>query len=271
MKQLSEKKLIAFDLDGTLLTDKKRILFATKQYIKKAQKNNIFIVLSSGRPFRAMEKYYKQLKLNTPMICYNGAYVVEPNTNKIITERYFNRKIILDIYNTIPKDILLSAMSEDNFNIWVDENDEFLSFFYLKKGMSVHHGNFGTTLDKDVLTFIMKYVDTPNNRAAIKRIVTKFPTIDVRFWTCHNYCEIYFKDINKHVAIKNVAKRLGIKDSNIYAFGDNDNDVEMISGCANGVAMANSPQFVKDLTKNVTKKDNNHNGAVSYLIDNNIR
>ena len=70
--------LIAFDMDGTLLNDKKNISFLTRHYLKKLSRQGHKIVLASGRPSRAMNRYYDELGLSTPMICYNGAYLFSP-------------------------------------------------------------------------------------------------------------------------------------------------------------------------------------------------
>ena len=56
-----DKKLIAFDMDGTLLNSKKKISFLTRQYLKRLSKKGHIIVLASGRPSRSMINYYKQL------------------------------------------------------------------------------------------------------------------------------------------------------------------------------------------------------------------
>ncbi len=71
MKKEIERRIIAFDMDGTLLTHKKKISFLTLYYLRKLTKQGHLIVLASGRPSRSLKKYYNQLKLKTPMICYN--------------------------------------------------------------------------------------------------------------------------------------------------------------------------------------------------------
>uniref|UniRef100_UPI003015FAA4 HAD-IIB family hydrolase n=1 Tax=Oceanobacillus massiliensis TaxID=1465765 RepID=UPI003015FAA4 len=75
----NKKHLIALDLDGTLLTDKKEISSRTKQTILTAMDEGHIVVIATGRPHRASIDYYKQLGLNTPMVNFNGALIHHPN------------------------------------------------------------------------------------------------------------------------------------------------------------------------------------------------
>ena len=76
-----EYKLIAFDMDGTLLNNNNQISNLTKKYLIKLASQGHKIIISSGRPIRGIISYYKELKLNTPIICYNGAYIYPGKEN----------------------------------------------------------------------------------------------------------------------------------------------------------------------------------------------
>ena len=79
MKKTVKPYIIALDMDGTLLNSKKEISFKTALYLKKLSKQGHKIIISSGRPKRSIERYYNQLKLNTPVIGYNGELIYSPN------------------------------------------------------------------------------------------------------------------------------------------------------------------------------------------------
>ena len=75
----NKKYLIAFDMDGTLLTDKdKQISPKTLQYLHHLVNEGHLIVLASGRPESELLPYYEQLGLNSPIACFNGVAVVHP-------------------------------------------------------------------------------------------------------------------------------------------------------------------------------------------------
>ena len=98
MVKTNQPYLIAFDMDGTLLNERKSISFKTKHYLRKLAKQGHKIILASGRPSRALYKYYYQLKIDTPMICYNGAYYFSPfdkNFKPVAFE--FPRKTIIEV------------------------------------------------------------------------------------------------------------------------------------------------------------------------------
>lgn len=69
---MSKRFLIALDLDGTLLKDDKTISERTKKVLDQVQKEGHIVMISTGRPYRASELYYKQLNLTTPIVNFNG-------------------------------------------------------------------------------------------------------------------------------------------------------------------------------------------------------
>ncbi len=75
---MSHPLLIAIDLDGTLLTDAKKISPRTKKALQLAMKQGHKVVISTGRPFRSSEPYYQELQLDTPIVNFNGALVHHP-------------------------------------------------------------------------------------------------------------------------------------------------------------------------------------------------
>ena len=86
----NNKHLIALDLDGTLLNDKKKIGFFDYFHLRRLSKKGNMIVLCTGRPIRATIQYYKKLKLNTYCSCYNGARIATPTSDEIFSIRKFS-------------------------------------------------------------------------------------------------------------------------------------------------------------------------------------
>jgi HAD superfamily hydrolase (TIGR01484 family) len=75
---MTQPYLIALDLDGTLLKDDKTISEHTKSILQQGIEHGHHVVISTGRPFRGSEQYYKELGLTTPIINFNGAYIHHP-------------------------------------------------------------------------------------------------------------------------------------------------------------------------------------------------
>jgi hypothetical protein len=77
-------KILAFDLDGTLLTPQKSILPESVEALRAAQSVGIKIILTSGRHNSTIQPFYEQLGLATPVICCNGSYMYDFSKEKII-------------------------------------------------------------------------------------------------------------------------------------------------------------------------------------------
>lgn len=72
---MKNRYLIALDLDGTLLKDDKTISEKTIKVLNKVKEEGHVVMISTGRPYRASELYYKQLDLDTPIVNFNGAFI----------------------------------------------------------------------------------------------------------------------------------------------------------------------------------------------------
>lgn len=122
--------LIALDLDGTLLTSQKTIDRSTAAYLRKLSKHHV-IVLASGRPYRSMIKYYHQLQLTAPMICYNGAFVTSPLENNQHKAFEFPKEVVKAIYLDVGDAYLDNVMCETNEDIWLLQEENGLADFFL--------------------------------------------------------------------------------------------------------------------------------------------
>lgn len=76
-------KVIALDMDGTLLTSEHRISPATREALQQARDQGTEVILVTGRHFMTARPYHHELQLTTPMVCGNGAYLYDPHKNAI--------------------------------------------------------------------------------------------------------------------------------------------------------------------------------------------
>lgn len=255
----NEPLIIAVDMDGTLLNDKKRICKKTLFYLRKLSRKGHKIVISSGRPIRAIETYYKQLKIDTPIICYNGAYVFSPTDKKFPTHSFeFPKKLIIEISQKI-KSHIKNIMCETNDEIWVDVEDPYLAKFFWYEGMNIHVGELKDTLKIDPMTCIVQTPKEYKDTREIDAILEKYPAIGARFWTGSPYFELFYKGISKGAGLKKIADYLGIPQSQVIAFGDSTNDIEMFDYAGTAVLMSNGKDKITN-TDMLSVKDNNHNG-----------
>ena len=262
----NEKYLIALDMDGTLLNSKKKISFLTRHYLKKLARNGHKIILASGRPSRSLKPYHKLLKLDTPMICYNGAYVFDPNDPNFKPRIFaFPKEIVKELTTKLEK-YTANIMCEDDVNIWVDKEDKYLAKFFWYDNMDIIFGDLRKTLNKDPMTMIVQMrKEDEEAKKDIVNICSKYEGLSARFWTGSPYFELYFVETSKGASILDIASYYQIPQKNIIVFGDAENDVEMINIAGYGVAMINGKTSVKEKAPIISLKSNDKDGIYHTL------
>lgn len=265
MKKVVEPYLIAFDMDGTLLNSKKKISFKTAYLLKKLAKQGHKIVISTGRPIRSTLPYYNKLKLDTPMVCYNGELVYSPFDKNFTEERHaIPKEVIFEVLEKI-KGNALNVMCETDDEIFVDEEDTYLGKFFWYKGMKVHKGNIKDIIYKDTMTFLVHCPDEYRHANEIEKIVEKWPDLVPIFWIGSPYFEIHHKKTSKGTGIKTIAEYYNIPQERVIAFGDATNDIEMFEYAKTSVLMSNAKYDLKEKTTMISLKDNDHNGIYYTL------
>lgn len=259
-----KRHLIAFDMDGTLLTDKEKIIDGkTKQYLIELSKQGHIIILASGRPRSELMPYYKELNLNTPLVCFNGIHCFNPNDKnfKQIAKTY-PKEWLFDIIKQLKGRSLTNAFVEDGENVWMLEKDEELYKKMWPHGSErdIIYGDFEKTLSRNPMTLITICKGIKCDEELYKNVVKKYKKGNYRFWWNSTCGEIFFGKISKAECLEKIRKYYRIKRKNTIAFGDYTNDIEMIKWANIGVAMANAHDDLKKVATIITSKDNNNNG-----------
>ena len=259
--------LIALDLDGTLLDDKKLILEHTKNYLLKIKEAGHKIVIATGRPLRSFKHYYEQLGLDTPIVAYNGAYIAHPSNSQFKEIAFaFPLSVIKSIYQDIGEQHVDNIMCETNHNIWLLKEDHDLESFFWHKNMNIILGDIRQTLDEDPMTMIIKSVHrNTKTDNLIKHAVKKHPGLKMRFWGDSPFSEIYYSNISKASGLKIVLKYYGIPSQRLIAFGDAENDKEMLKLAHYSFAMLNGNAIAKKAAKKISTYANNENGIYFEL------
>lgn len=260
------RHLIALDLDGTLLNKDKKISRGNLTYLKSI-KDQHTIVLATGRPYRSFIKYYQQLGLNTPMVCYNGAYVTNPTDRKFRSKAFaFPQRVVKAIYQTIGEANLDNVMCETNERIWLLKEEKNLASFFWHENMEIIYGPLVTTLHEDPMTMIIKVKQRKKTLDdQVFRAVEKHPGLKVRFWGKSTFCEIYYGHISKGSALMQILKQYGIDQAHFISFGDAENDKEMLQLSPLSFVMKNADKHIKKYGKGVTRHDNHHDGVSDEL------
>ncbi len=260
--------LIAIDLDGTLLTEQKSISKHNKQVIKKAIQMGHIVCIATGRPYRASQMYYQELQLNTPMVNFNGAFIHHPHNKEF---GFYHTPLEL----TTAKTIIETCEAFQVKNIMVEIIDDFYIRYYdevliktFTMGESpIKFGNLHHILTDHPTSILIHPQD--NHVEQLRKLLktAHAEVINQRVWGAPwNVIEIVKAGLNKAIGLEKIAQYYSIPKERIIAFGDEDNDLEMIEYAGIGVAMGNAIPQLKTIADKITLT-NELDGIAVFLED----
>ena len=264
-------KLIAIDIDGTLLNEKKHIEKAQKKAIHEAIEAGIKIVLCTGRPLYGILPFYKELGLHELdqegyVILNNGCSVHKTKDWELIECSEITPDDMEHLYKFSEKyDINFTLVDEmQYFNIGRKPTKELIidaQFVFSDiTDITLEQAKSG----KYKIVKVM-FLGDPEE---MKKFQTEYEdTIKERYEGVLSQSYVYEvlpKGYNKGTGLKNLAEKLGIKQEEVMAIGDGNNDVEMLEYANYGVAMGNASELAKNAAKYTT--DTNENDGVAKAI-----
>ncbi|WP_102347378.1 Cof-type HAD-IIB family hydrolase [Bacillus sp. Marseille-P3661] len=261
-----KQHLIALDLDGTLLTDEKTISDRTLKTIQEVRHRGHVVMISTGRPFRASQIYYQQLQLDTPIVNFNGAHIHHPKDE---TWGNYHSPMDLDvakqIIDTCNKFNIYNILAEIKDDVYIHYYDETIMEIVSMGNPLIQTGSLADTLKFDPTSILIH--PNKNDVETIRHYLSKElgTLIDHRKWGAPwHVIEVVKSGINKAVGVSKVADSFNIPPERIIAFGDEDNDLEMLEFAGYGVAMGNAIEEVKSIANEITET-NEEDGLAAYL------
>lgn len=236
-------KLIAIDMDGTLLNNKYEVSSYTKEVIKQAQKAGIHIVLSTGRPLVFCYDYHVDLGLTTDIVTANGAQIWTPD-QKLLAEYTFESEIAEELWHYGDKNAHYMWMVATNE---LFRNSTRPIDFYEHEWIKLGFGKLNE-----------------QQKALILEKMITYPNIEITSSSISNI-EINHESVNKANGLKLVCERLGITFDNVVAIGDNLNDKSMLEAAQIGVAMNNAIPEIKEIADFITTS--NESDGVANVIN----
>ena len=264
-------KLIAIDMDGTLLNEKKHIDEAEKEAIHEAIEAGIKIVLCTGRPLYGILPFYEELGLSELdsegyVILNNGCSIHKTKDWKLIDQVNFTSDDIEYLYKLSESYNINFTLVNDTyyFNIGRKPTDELIKdagfVFSDITDISLEEAKSG----KHKIMKIM-FLGDPEIMADFQEknediIKSKYSGVLSQSYVY----EVFPKDNNKGTGLKKLAEKLGIKQEEVMAIGDGNNDIEMFEYANYSVAMKNATELAKKAAKYET--DSNENDGVAKAI-----
>lgn len=263
---MTEKHLIALDLDGTLLKDDKTISEKTKNVINKAREQGHVVMIATGRPFRSSEMYYRELNLDTPIVNFNGAFVHHPlDQHWGIFHSPLDIKVAKDIVEALEDFTFHNIIAEVIDDLYFHYHDEKLIDIFKLGTPQVTTGDLRRFL-KASPTSMLVHTDEEHVKTIRSHLSeVHAEVIDHRSWAApFHVIEIVRNGLNKAVGLKKASDYFNIPSSRIIAFGDEDNDLEMLEYAGRGIAMGNAISELKNVANEVTLS-NEDDGIAIYL------
>ncbi|MDO4938548.1 MAG: Cof-type HAD-IIB family hydrolase [Lachnospiraceae bacterium] len=266
-------KLIAFDLDGTLLTTDKKITPRTYDALKNAAGQGVHIVPATGRFLRTVPQEIKDMDFVDCIISINGAYVIDMKTGEEIyrSEIPVNEAIdIMSFFDTMPvaydcymnNDSFINQKMMDEIESYVDDR------FYLdlvwkhRKGvpeLKEHIRASGHDIQK-----IMAYTkDMEIKRYLMDNLESMFPGLKVTS-SIKNNVEINASGADKGKALEAVAQYFHIDISETMGFGDSYNDIPLLRAAGTGVCMGNGNDVTKS-SADIIAPSNDDDGVAQII------
>ena len=246
-------QLLVLDLDGTLLRNDKTVSNETVESLIEFKNRNNKILFATARPPRDAYKYVPQKLRDNPIICYNGACMIDGK------EILYKKEMSKDTVHQIIKQSEKSGYHQICFEI----DDKLYSNF----DTSDFFGKTPTEIvDLTKLDMNTVYKVIICNKTPISHdFLTILPNTCKGIVTDNGQlCQIMDEKVSKWNSIQALMKTWNIKDKDIIAFGDDYNDLEMIKHAGIGVAMGNAEKVVKESANFVTDTNMNE-GIAKYL------
>jgi hypothetical protein len=258
-------KLIAIDMDDTILNRDLLIMEKTLLKINEAKKLGVKIVLSSGRSSKSMLSYIHKHRFDEFFISFNGALLTNANSNEILFDKKVEQKYVHQLVD-ISREYNINMQMYYKDNIYVEKYNEKTMRYEKLSGIEA---KLVDDLKRVPFTGSIKVLFNHNHEELFKLK----PLVEERFgdnlnifFSKPHYLEFLNKEANKGLALMALARHLNINANEIIAIGDSFNDVSMIEYAGIGVAMANAHPLVKQKANYVTSKDHNNDG-VAEVID----
>lgn len=288
-------KLIAVDLDGTMLNSYGEVTENTKRVIRKTIQNGTEVIIASGRSIDSIKTIAKEIKSEKYMIAGNGAVVYDIKNDKIIYEKYIPKSKALDIIRTCEQNSIY-------YNVYTNKSIiasslRYNVLYYYKENIKKEDSKkTKITLVDDIQKYVeemqdekvMKIFICDSTESVFNSIIKKFDGIQdvevldvshmsrkiIKHGTTeipieYYYTEISMKNVDKWYAIEYLIEKLNISKDEVITIGDNMNDKKMIEEAGLGIVMKGSTPVVTKIADYIT--DDNNNEGVAKAIEKFIR
>ena len=260
-------RMIAVDLDGTLLDPDGTINPRTVRAARAAMEKGARFVLSSGRMPRALRGIGLSIGVNAPAVCFNGGAVVNLQTEESLYRTPVPLKLARDIAREAEKMGLYLHAFVHGAYIAPEYNDKTAAYERLcGVKANVVNGKISENLDEAPMKLLI--LDTPEGaERALPALKSAFQGRATFMRSQKHMIECVDQNTGKANALTYLAGALGISPSEALSFGDGQNDLDMLLWSGESYVMANAPDSLKAASERFRVAPSNASQGVARVIE----
>lgn len=258
-------KMIAFDIDGTILNDRGELTPRTLAALRRAMASGIKLVCATGRMYPSALPILRQIGVTSPSVILNGAQIRNPVTHEVIYEQTLGRDLTREMLGFYRDNGWYIQLYHDDRLLVADDGDERCKYYEsISKVKAIPLGGdfwkfdgasakmLGISFDPD----IYKIMFNKTNAAFSGKIYSAASQ--------GRFIEFVHPEVNKARSLARAAELSGISRGDVLAFGDGDNDREMLAWAGVGAAMGNARDGVREQA-DIVVPDNNNDGVAATI------
>lgn len=245
--QLSDFKLIVFDIDGTLVGSSHQIHSYTKKVLLRLHDIGMPFTLATGKILPATKAQADELQIKLPLIFSNGS-VLQMSSGEILYHECLPEEVAQKV-------IRISEERGEDLVIYMDDkifmkamNDNIYPIYSMVNSGLYEIGswkNISSQLDQVTKCLFIDQTSQQNLLELEKVFLSEFSGLADVVHTSAKLVEVMPKDVTKASAVRRLASGMGIRMSEVMAFGDYDNDAPMLAGAGLGICVENGSEAAK--------------------------
>lgn len=263
-------KVLALDIDGTVMTSQKKVTQRTIDAITQAQEQGVKVVLASGRPPLGMKPLAHRLQLDRYegyILSFNGGKIIDCKTQETIFEQLIEPEWASKLYDAAKEnDVhILSYTKDGNAVVTEHPDDSYIELECRLNNLPMQH----VASFKDYIRFpVNKCIMTGDGEylAAVEPRIKELVNGHLNAFRSEPFfLEIMPNQVDKAFALQKLLESLGLSRENLIACGDGYNDVSMLDFAGLGVAMENAQDTAKQASNFITRS--NDEDGVAHAVE----
>ncbi len=257
-------RFVAFDLDGTLVGRDNILRPRVRAEVERIRKAGIIGSIVTGRMYRSALPFVRELDLDGPVVCYQGAAIVDPQSDDVIFDMPLPNAIALEIVDLANRDGMHVQLYR-NDNYYCERRSRFSDLY--AQVSAVEPIVVPSLREAFATSDATKAVIIADPAEAAKYAARLREHFGRRAYVTRSYpefVEILDPFVDKGEALEFVAARVGISMTQVMAIGDSWNDEPLLRVAGLGIAMGNAPEEIRAIAKGVVA-DIAHDGVAEAL------